>query len=115
MHDARDAGQVAALKDSLQFGGELEVAINGTTTKQFSWQLNANLLQPLFSDTQIDPEGERLEGFDLMNIEFSAKASIALTSWAALDYVFIAKRLPLVLNDWQIHNGVLLNASLKIF
>jgi hypothetical protein len=106
--------ETAALKDSTQAGAELELEFKGSAKKMFTWSASANFLQPFVTNTDIDPEGNKLEGMDLMNIEFAAKASVKLASWASLDYVLTAKKLPLVLNEWQIQNGLLLSSSFKL-
>ncbi len=106
--------EIVSLKDSVQAGGELEVQLKGEMNKMFTWSFSANFLQPFYTDTDIDPEGQKLEGTDLMNIEINGKASVKLADWASIDYVLVAKRVPLVLNDWQIQNGILLSTSFKL-
>ncbi|MCA9546629.1 MAG: hypothetical protein KC613_19625 [Myxococcales bacterium] len=106
--------EVVSLNDSVQAGGELDVQLKGQTNKMFTWTFSANFLQPFYTDTDKDPTGKVLEGTELMNIEIMGKASVKLAEWASIDYVLTAKKIPLVLNDWQIQNGLLFSTSFKL-
>lgn len=109
--DTPDVIEITSLEDSVQVGGELEFDLKGTYNKFISWTLQANLFYPFVTETKLDTE---LEGVDLMNVEFAGKLSVKLADWASLDYVLSAKRIPLVIDAWQMQNGLLLTTSFKL-
>jgi hypothetical protein len=39
---------------------------------------------------------------------------VRLTKWASLDYVVSAKKIPLVLDAWQVQNGLLLTVGFDL-
>jgi hypothetical protein len=98
------------LIDSTQIGTELELEAKGEATKLFTYSLRANLLQPFY--TSVDT-GD-LSGLDLLNTELEVKMSFKLNQWASMDYVFLAKKIPLVVDAWQVQNGLLVSAAFSI-
>jgi len=46
---------------------------------------------------------------DLASLEFLARLSFKLVSWASLEYEFSAKRLPMLQEDWQVQNSLFLS------
>ena len=100
---------LARLEDSKQAGAELEAGAKGELNTAFAWAVSANLLYPF-----IVSDDQGLDGLDLLNTELSAKLSAKLSKWASIDYVLSAKKLPLVLDEWQVQNGVLLSAAFNL-
>lgn len=109
--DTPDVIEIVSLKDSTQVGGELEFDLKGEHNKFITWSLQANLLYPFVTETSIDTD---LEGVELINVDFSGKLSVKLADWASLDYVLTARRVPLVVDAWQVQNGLLLTTSFKL-
>ena len=72
------------------------------------------MLYPFYSDPEAAIGGEILEGVELTNVEISGKLSVKLAAWASLDYVLSAKYLPLIIDEWQVQNGLLLNSSFNL-
>lgn len=109
--DTPDVIEIVSLKDSTQVGAELEFDLKGEHNKFITWSLQANLLYPFVTETSIDTN---LEGAELINVDFSGKLSVKLADWASLDYVLTARRVPLVVDAWQVQNGLLLTTSFKL-
>lgn len=109
--DTPDVIELATLKNSTQIGGEIEMDLKGEYNKFITWTLQANILYPFVTSTEIDTD---LEGAELINVDFAAKLSVKLADWASLDYVLNARRVPLVVDAWQVQNGLLLTTSFKI-
>ena len=107
--DTVDVIEYQQLQASTQGGAELEAEANGKLTESTTWSARAAFFYPLY--TSVDTE---LEGLDVMSTELGAKVSVRLAKWLSLDYVFSAKRLPLVLDEWQVQNGVLLTAGFDL-
>lgn len=102
--------ELVQIEDFQQAGGELEIGIKGQVEEYMTWGTNASFFQPFYSS--ID---NGLSGLDLMTIKFNAGVSVRLAKWASLDYVLTAKREPLILDEWQVQNGLLLTAGFSIF
>lgn len=106
--------EVSTLADSQQIGAELDVAAVGSVTDTIGYALGVNVLYPFYSDPESTVGGKILEGLDLTNVEITGKVSVKLASWASLDYVLSAKYLPLIIDEWQVSNGLLLNSSFNL-
>ena len=50
----------------------------------------------------------------LINADVSFKVGVKVTNWASLDYVFSAKRLPLIIDQWQVLNNLVLSITAQI-
>jgi hypothetical protein len=53
-------------------------------------------------------------GFARMTTQLAATLKVKLASWASLDDTFSARRVPLVVDKWQIQNGLLLTTSFTV-
>lgn len=111
---ATPAIEVSSLNDSQQIGVELDVAANGSVTDTIGYALGVNVLYPFYSDPEAAIGGKILEGVELTNVEVTGKLSLKLAAWASLDYVLSAKYLPLIIDEWQVQNGLLLNSSFNL-
>ncbi len=103
--------ELKKLENSQELGLEIDAAAEGYITDEIFWSVGANMLQPFVYSGADDVD---LEGIELANIEFNAKIGIKLSKWLSLDYTFNAKRVPLVLDEWQITNGLLLSAAFEV-
>jgi len=101
--------ELKQLDDSTQIGGELEVEANGKVKdKLLSWNAKVRLFYPFYSSS------DEYSGVDAMTTEFEAGFSLRLAEWASLDYVLSVKRIPLILDEWQIQNGLLFTAGFTL-
>ncbi|GMV40933.1 MAG: hypothetical protein AMXMBFR64_26490 [Myxococcales bacterium] len=102
--------ELTQLEDYIQVGAELEITLGGKLQKIIAWGVNASFFQPFYST-----EERGLSGVDLMTIGVAANLSVKLAEWASLDYVLTAKREPLILDEWQVANGLLFTAGFSVF
>ena len=102
--------ELQQLEDYYQVGGELQVEAKGLLNELVSWGAGASFFQPFYSSIDRD-----LSGIDLMSIETQATLSVKLMEWASLDYVLSAKREPLIIDEWQVSNGLLFTAGFNVF
>ncbi len=107
--DGTAAIEIRQLQSYNEVGAEFEAKASGEFTTAVAWELSLNLLHPFVTTADTD-----LEGTELTNYEFGAKLSTKLSSWASLDYVFSAKRIPLIQEDFQVQNNLLLTAGFNI-
>ena len=109
---ASEADGILTLKemqDSVQVGGELELTAKGVITDGVNYGAKAGFMLPFYHNAETD-----LEGTELLNMEFEASLGIKLTTWASLDYALKAYKYPLILDDWQVSNSLLLTATASI-
>ena len=97
------------LETSLQAGGEFELQAEGAISDNTSWTAKANFFQPLYSNAT-----RKLSGLDALQTDVSAALSVKLSSWAKLDYVLNVRRIPLVLEEWQVQHGLMLTTGFNL-
>lgn len=99
------------LQDSFVLGAEAGVEANGTVGKQVTWSFTANMLYPF---PGVGDGSEQFTGADAINYETIGKVGVKLAKWASLDYVLTAKKIPLVLDEWQVQNNLLLSTAFNL-
>ncbi len=97
------------LQDYVQAGIEMRIALTGNVSKQISYAFLAELMYPLITNVQTS-----LKGFDLFNADLGLKVSFKLAKWAAFDYIFQAKMIPLLTEKWQVTNNLVLSLKADI-
>ncbi len=114
LKDNKDTAGVLELKqlrDYQQVGAELQLALTGVAfDKIVTYGLHAEVMFPFY--TTIDT-GD-LTGADLFNIEFKAMVGIKLWKWLSLNYALAVLRVPLIQEDWQVTNTLLLTVKANI-
>mgnify|MGYP002631908729 CR=1 FL=1 len=97
------------LETSNQAGAEFELAAKGEMTSEVSWKAKATFFFPVISTATND-----FDGLDALNSDLSGSVSVKLAKWASLDYVLSIKRIPLVLDEWQVQHGLLLSTAFSL-
>ncbi len=104
---------VIELQDYAQLGGEIWLGAAGTIIfddlgkeRPLLYGLSAEFLMPFYTD--VDTE---LDGLDLTTIKIEASLGIKLFSWMSLDYALKVVREPVLLDEFQVSNNLLLNFS----
>ncbi len=92
-----------------QAGAEVELEANGALTKTLSYKAKSRFFYPLYSTS-----AAKFEGLDALSTEVTAGVSVKLAKWASLDYVATIKRIPLVLDQWQVQHGLLLTSGFNL-
>lgn len=100
--------ELKQLVGSHQAGGVFELQADGAATEQVSWKGQASVFAPLYSSTTT------ATGLDAMSYELLAGVSVKLASWASLDYVVSARRLPAILDKWQTQSNLLITTGFKL-
>lgn len=101
--------EIKQIQAATQIGAEGELALNGEISEQVAWRAKASVFVPALSSVDASQAG-----IDAMTTDLSAGLSVKLAKWLSADYVITARRVPLVLNDWQIQNGLMLTAGFKL-
>ncbi len=98
--------EVDRLVDSSQAGAEAALTATGAAFgKRVTYKAGAESLTPFFSSSDADTDKSAV---DLTNVTVYAQLSFKLVSWASLDYEFKAIRQPVLLDEFQIQNNLLL-------
>ena len=109
--DATDVIEVTEIENYSQVGLESVLELTGTFDEsRLSYFFTFESLLP-FYDSADDADQSVTERADL---EIAVGTGVRLVSWASLDYVFRADRLPAILDDWQLSNNLLLTLSYTV-
>ncbi len=101
--------EVKAIHAAVQAGGEAEAQAYGQVSAELKWKAKASFFMPVYTSITGTPTG-----LDALNSDFSVSASYKLAKWLSLDYVFSAKRVPLVSDKWQVQNGAVVTAGFNL-
>jgi len=107
--DTADVLELRRLQDAVQIGPELGIGLTGTVRQIVTYGLNAQFMQPFYHNANTD-----LSGIELMNMEFGALVGIKVAEWLSVDYSFSAVKQPLLVDQWQIINGLLVSLTFNI-
>ncbi|OGQ90444.1 MAG: hypothetical protein A2289_25475 [Deltaproteobacteria bacterium RIFOXYA12_FULL_58_15] len=97
------------LDDSTEAGTVLDLDLMGDVAENVSWTAGASFFYPFYTTS----DGE-MTGIETLNSDITAKLTVRLNKWASLEYVLSAKRIPLIIDEWQIQNGVMLTAGFDV-
>ena len=106
---ATPAVELKQLQSAVQSGAELEALAFGQVSKDLKWKAKAAFFYPLYTS-----KSGTASGIDALNSDFTAGVSYKLAKWLSLDYVFAAKRVPLVSDKWQVTNGAVLTFGISL-
>lgn len=101
--------ELKEIQQATQVGAEGELALTGEVSEQVAWRAKASVFVPALSTVDGAKAGMQASTTDL-----TAGLSVKLAKWLSADYVITARRVPLVLNDWQVQNGLMLTAGFKL-
>ena len=100
-----DPVQVKELIDYQQIGAEAAVTASGAFQKnRITYSASLQALTPFFNSVSTDDRGP----VELTELEFDGKVSLKIVEWASLDYQLRVLRQPLLLDEFQIQNNLLL-------
>jgi len=94
--------ELRRIEDAVQLGGELGLMFGGIGKEILVWNASALFMMPFYQNTETP-----LHGLDLMNMEFEALLGINLNNYVGIAYTFKALKQPLIVDDWQIQNNLL--------
>ena len=108
-----DVIEVKQLQDYQQAGGELFAGVSGTVTwdelgadRPLTYSVTTETLLPFYSSLDDDKAFA-----DKVTFNFDAKLGVKVFSWMSLDYSFKVVREPLLVDEFQLQNTLLLNFS----
>ena len=104
-----DELELQALQDSVQLGAEFGFVATGTIKEHFTWTGRMALMQPFVHNAETE-----LTGLQLLNTEAEALLGFKITRWLSVDYQIKAYRYPLVIDAWQVQNGLLLSFTANV-
>ncbi|MEY3012527.1 MAG: hypothetical protein RIT45_1262 [Pseudomonadota bacterium] len=107
--DATNTLKLAEIETTHQVGGELELEAKGEVNANVKWMARTRLFYPFVTKSE-----QALTGVDAMTTELQGGLSVKLAKWASLDYVVNVKRIPLVVDVWQVQHGLLLTTGFNL-
>lgn len=105
--DAATVGTIEArrLQNSQQIGAEFGLALKGTLAKdRVVYKSTLEVLTPFYNS--VNPQDK--SPFELTNVESLTQVSFKLVEWASLDYQIKVVRQPLIIDEIQVQNSLLL-------
>lgn len=93
--------ELMELQDYQQLGVATGFTLGGRIHKRLTYAILADFTYPLYTSVETS-----LKGFDLMDIDLSFKLSLKVARWVSVDYLLSAKRLPLIVDQWQLVNNL---------
>lgn len=102
------------LQGSSSAGGELDIAMSGVVVKDLlNWKLTLNFFMPFVTNGEL-ADGTKAVGFDGLVSDIQGGISLKLWKYFSLDYALLLRRVPLVVEGWQVVNGLVLSAGFDI-
>lgn len=93
-----------------ELGAELGLSSGGIIVKEvLTWKVEADFFQPLYTTSEVE-----LSTIEQLNVELVIGLSLKAAKWLSIDYLFTTKRIPLILNDWQVQNLLVLSAGFDL-
>ena len=89
--------ELAQIENANSGGGVVELSGDGKIKEDVTWKLESSFFYEFFSDSQQDLS---------LIVEVNGSIAVALAKWASIDYVLLVRRVPVVLDDWQVQNGL---------
>lgn len=100
-----DIIEAEELVNFTQVGAEIALAAKGSIVKnRVAYKSSVEALFPFYNS--IDTGDKNI--LDLTNVDWTTQISFKLVEWASLDYQLKMVRQPLILEDWQVQNSLLL-------
>ena len=109
--EATAALEVSEVDDNFQVGAELVINAWGFVdeAKRISYSAGFGVLFPFV--TSALPDGDERNLGQLTSVEAKLGLNVKLFDWASLGYRLEAARMPLLVDDWQVSNNLLLTLS----
>ncbi|MCK9461057.1 MAG: hypothetical protein M0R80_15595 [Proteobacteria bacterium] len=107
--DTVDLLELRQMQDAVQLGPEVGIGLTGTVRQMVTYGLNAQFMQPVYHNADTD-----LEGIELLNMEFGALLGVKVAEWMSVDYSFSAVKQPLLVDQWQIVNGLMISLTFNV-
>lgn len=107
LDDNKDTAEIEAkeLENFQQIGAEAALVAKGTISQdRVTYKSSVETLLPFYNS--INPSDKST--LELTNVEWISQLSFKLVEWASLDYQLKVMRQPLLSEDWQVQNSLLL-------
>lgn len=103
------------LDNVTEVGAELELLLEGILVKdRLSWKFGANFFLPVITTADKADATGKANGFDYLNTDIKAGVSLKLSKWASVDYNLTVRKVPLVVDGFQVVHGLIFSAGFDI-
>lgn len=102
--DAATANVIEAtrLQDFTQIGAQLKLTADGSFNKNITYGFLADVLFPFYNSLDT---GKSF--INTVNVSLDLKVGFKMASWFSIEYVLGVRRLPLLVDNWQVWHGLL--------
>ncbi len=101
--------ELRRMQDSFQLGPELGIMLTGAYKENVKYGASALFMQPVYHTAETD-----LKGFELLNMEFEVSLGFKVFKFLSIDYSFKAYKQPLIVDEWQIQNNLLVSIAFEV-
>lgn len=98
--------EIRQLKTSNQVGAEAEISAEGKVNDKFSWKGKVGWFMPTWTSTK-----SFQTGFSALQTDANVGASYKLSKALSIDWQATAKKIPVVLDKWQLTNVLLITVG----
>lgn len=99
------------LQDSTQAGAELGIEMLGKAAENLTYTASADFFYPMYESNDSSAQ----DGIEKLQTNIAAKLSVRLSKYFSLDYILSLKRIPIIVDEWQVQNGLLVSCNYTIF
>lgn len=99
--------ELKQLEQSVQGGAVMDINLAGKPAENLTWKVDTSVFFEAFTNSDIDA--------DAFNMDLNGLVSVSLTKWASLDYLLLVKKVPRIVDEWQVQTGFLLNIGMDVF
>jgi hypothetical protein len=100
--------ELRQLESQSSAGVELEWALRGVVLGNMGYGLLTTVYYPLLLSQETE-----LSLADRAHVDLTGTLSYRLNKWLSVDYLLRVRRVPFVLNDWQVQNSLLLTVGVS--
>ncbi|MCB9650552.1 MAG: DUF3078 domain-containing protein [Deltaproteobacteria bacterium] len=101
------------LESSVNAGAELELNLEGVLVKDLlTWKAGANFFLPIITNAEVD--GKKANGFDYLNTDIQAGLSLKVVKGLSVDYQLLLRKVPLIVDGFQVQHGLVFSAGFDI-
>ncbi len=98
------------LVSSTQAGAELGFDAVGSIADNLSYTFRADFFYPVY-----ESEDSPQDGIEKLNTDIAGKLSVRVSKYFSLDYILAVKRIPIIVDEWQVQNGLLVSCNYTLF
>lgn len=98
---------IKQLEQALQGGAVVDLNLAGKPAENLTWKVDTSVFLEAFTNSDIEANA--------FNMDLNGLVSVSLTKWVSLDYLLLVKKVPRIVDEWQVQTGFLVTLGVDIF